>query len=127
MISQAPIRLALFFGGVSSEHEVSCVSAAAWLRALRQPPCAGRYAVSAVGITKEGPLAGYTGPADQVADGSWQADTAALTPCVLSPDRSHHGLLLLLRGRRAGGVAHRRGRAGAARQKRRGRHDPGPV
>ena len=100
MINQAPIRLALFFGGVSSEHEVSCVSAAAWLRALRQPPCAGKYAVTAVGITKEGRWLRYTGPADKVADGSWQADTAALTPCVFSPDRSHHGLLLC----RAGGA-----------------------
>ena len=36
------LRVALFFGGVSSEHEVSCVSAAAWLRALRQEPCASR-------------------------------------------------------------------------------------
>ena len=100
MINQAPIRLALFFGGVSSEHEVSCVSAAAWLRALRQPPCAGKYAVTAVGITKEGRWLRYTGPADKVADGSWQADTAALTPCVFSPDRSHPGLLLC----RAGGA-----------------------
>ena len=33
MIEDKPIRLVLFFGGVSSEHEVSCVSAAAWLRA----------------------------------------------------------------------------------------------
>ena len=98
MINQAPIRLALFFGGVSSEHEVSCVSAAAWLRALRQPPCAGKYAVTAVGITKEGRWLRYTGPADKVADGSWQADTAALTPCVFSPDRSHHGLLLCREG-----------------------------
>ena len=95
MSQNDPIRLALLFGGVSSEHEVSCVSAAAWLRALAQPPCAGRYAVTAVGITKDGRWLRYAGTPDRVADGSWQQDTAALTPCILSPDRTHHGLLLL--------------------------------
>ena len=89
------IRLALFFGGVSSEHEVSCVSAAAWLRALAQPPCAGKYTVTAVGITKDGRWLRYAGPADRVADGSWQADAAALTPCTLSLDRTRPGLWLL--------------------------------
>ena len=90
-------------------------------------PVRGKYAVTAVGITKEGRWLRYTGPADKVADGSWQADTAALTPCVFSPDRSHHGLLLC----RAGGAPEVLpidvAVAGAARQKRRGRHDPGPV
>ena len=46
--------VALFFGGVSSEHEVSCVSASTWLRALAQAPCADRYEVFPVGITKQG-------------------------------------------------------------------------
>ena len=36
MNSNSKLRVALFFGGVSSEHEVSCVSASAWLRALGQ-------------------------------------------------------------------------------------------
>ena len=48
------LRVALFFGGVSSEHEVSCVSASTWLRALAQAPCADRYEVFPVGITKQG-------------------------------------------------------------------------
>ena len=89
-----PIRLALFFGGVSSEHEVSCVSAAAWLRALALPPCANKYEVTAVGITKDGRWLRYGGPAARVEDGSWQTDTEALTPCVLSPDRADRGLLI---------------------------------
>ena len=36
MSEHQKLRVALFFGGVSSEHEVSCVSASAWLRALAQ-------------------------------------------------------------------------------------------
>ena len=47
-------RVALFFGGVSSEHEVSCVSASAWLRTLQKSPCADKYDVTCVGITKNG-------------------------------------------------------------------------
>ena len=38
MKTTTKLRVALFFGGVSSEHEVSCVSASAWLRALGQSP-----------------------------------------------------------------------------------------
>ena len=38
MNSNSKLRVALFFGGVSSEHEVSCVSASAWLRVLGQSP-----------------------------------------------------------------------------------------
>lgn len=54
MSEHPKLRVALFFGGVSSEHEVSCVSAAAWLRALREEPCAARYEVFPIGITKTG-------------------------------------------------------------------------
>ena len=36
MNTNSKLRVALFFGGVSSEHDVSCVSASAWLRALGQ-------------------------------------------------------------------------------------------
>ena len=50
----AKIRVAVLFGGVSSEHEVSCVSASAWLRALGQSPCAEQYEAFPVGITKDG-------------------------------------------------------------------------
>ena len=37
-----PLRVALFFGGVSSEHETSCISAAAWAGALYAPACRGK-------------------------------------------------------------------------------------
>ena len=54
MNTNSKLRVALFFGGVSSEHDVSCVSASAWLRALGQEPCADKYEVFPVGITKDG-------------------------------------------------------------------------
>ena len=86
------LRVALFFGGVSSEHEVSCVSAAAWVRALSAEPCRSKYEVVRVGITKDGRWLRFDGSADAMADGSWEQD-ASCRPCVLSPDRGDHGLL----------------------------------
>ena len=86
------LRVALFFGGVSSEHEVSCVSAAAWVRALSAQPCCDKYEVVRIGITKSGRWLRFDGSADAMADGSWEQD-ASCRPCVLSPDRGDHGLL----------------------------------
>ena len=46
----AEFRLAVLFGGVSEEHEVSCMSAASILSHLDSH----RYDITAIGITKEG-------------------------------------------------------------------------
>ena len=94
MSESKKLRVALFFGGVSSEHEISCVSASAWLRALGEEPCAERYEVFPVGITKTGRWLACHPTPEAMADGSWEQGTDC-TPCVLSPDRSDHGLWLL--------------------------------
>lgn len=92
------LRVALFFGGVSSEHEVSCVSASTWLRALAQATCADRYEVFPVGITKQGRWLACSPTPEAMADGSWEKG-ADCTPCVLSPDRTDHGIWLLKDGK----------------------------
>ena len=92
------LRVALFFGGVSSEHEVSCVSASTWLRALAQAPCADRYEVFPVGITKQGRWLACSPTPEAMADGSWEKG-ADCTPCILSPDRTDHGIWLLKDGK----------------------------
>ena len=92
MNTNSKLRVALFFGGVSSEHDVSCVSASAWLRALGQKPCADKYEVFPVGITKDGRWLACRPTPEAMADGSWEQGDC--TPCVLSPDRSDHGLLV---------------------------------
>ncbi len=83
--------IGLLFGGVSSEHEVSRVSASTVRSALED---AG-YQVLPIGITRDGRWYAYTGTTAQMADGSWQQDAAHLTKCVLSPDRDDHGLWLM--------------------------------
>ena len=100
------LRVALFFGGVSSEHEVSCVSASTWLRALAQAPCADRYEVFPVGITKQG---------------RWLA--CSPTPEAMADGPRH----LAAEGRQGRVGPHRHLRSRHARQKRRGWHHPGPV
>ena len=97
MNSNSKLRVALFFGGVSSEHEVSCVSASAWLRVLGQSPCAEQYEVFPVGITKTGRWLACHPTPEAMADGSWEQ--GGCTPCVLSPDRADHGIWLLKDGK----------------------------
>ncbi len=87
------LNIALLFGGVSSEHDVSRVSAKNFGDALDPE----RYHIYRVGITKDGRWLYYTGPADKMPDGSWEEDEHCV-PCILSPDRSHHGLLILSGG-----------------------------
>lgn len=85
--------LAVIFGGVSSEHEVSLMSAASVLRNLSTE----RYTVHQVGITKEGKWLLYTGPVEDLENGGWE--TSGLTvPAFLSPDPSVHGLVVLRDG-----------------------------
>ena len=44
------MKLAVIFGGISSEHDISCLSAASILRNLDK----SKYEIHAVGITREG-------------------------------------------------------------------------
>ncbi len=83
------IQLAILFGGVSSEHAVSCVSAASVLRNLDR----NRFAVHAIGITRQGQWFLYENEnPDCIQDGSWEQQS--LIPAILSPDRSTHGICM---------------------------------
>lgn len=84
------LRVAVLFGGASSEHEVSLVSAASVIANIPKE----KYDVFMVGITREGRWYYYSGGIEQLPDGSWEKD-ASLIPALLSPDTSCHGLLLL--------------------------------
>ena len=81
--------VAILFGGVSSEHEVSLVSASSVLRNLPTE----HYEVVMLGITRDGRWLRYQGPIDAIQQDTWEA-SGAVQPAILSPDRSHHGLLL---------------------------------
>ena len=89
------MKLAVLFGGVSSEHEISCLSAASILRNLDKD----KYDIYAVGITREGKW--YYCPTcdpDRIENGAWER-MADKVPAVLTPDRGIHGLLLMHEGK----------------------------
>lgn len=83
-------RVAVLFGGVSSEHEVSRMSVTSVLQNIDR----SLYEPLAVGITKAGRWFYYDGPVQAILDGSWEKLEGHRYPCVLSPDRGHHGLLI---------------------------------
>lgn len=81
--------VAIIFGGVSSEYEVSLMSAASVIRNLP----ADRYTAVLLGITRDGRWYLYPGGPAAVEDGSW-VDNAGNLPAVISPDRSVHGIVV---------------------------------
>lgn len=80
-------KVAVLFGGCSSEHEVSLVSASSVIRNLP----ADRYEIVPVGITKDGRWFYYGGPLEKIASGEWESSPEAV-PAFLSPDRKAGGL-----------------------------------
>ena len=84
-----PMCVVVLFGGMSSEHEVSRVSAGTFVRNLDRT----KYEVLTVGITKEGRWLYTEANAAQMADGSWE-ELPGNMPCVISPDRADHGMIL---------------------------------
>ena len=93
MNKSAKLSLAVIFGGVSSEHEVSRMSVTSILENLSNE----RYEVHMVGITKEGRWLLYTGPVEYILSGAWEQ--GPVTPAFLSPDPSVHGLVALRDGK----------------------------
>lgn len=88
-VGMAKLRVAVLFGGVSSEHEVSCRSASAIINNLSKD----KYEIYKVGITKKGNWRLYPGDTEGMADGSWE-HCMDCVPAILSPDRTTHGLVL---------------------------------
>lgn len=62
-------RIAVVFGGQSSEHEVSRVSAESVIRNISKD----KFDIIMIGITKDGRWLGYDGPVDKLGSGEWQA------------------------------------------------------
>jgi len=82
-----PKNILVLFGGTSPEHEISMASAAAVISAL------GRHNVIPVYITRKGKWLLYDGKLDNVFSIDWEKFG---TPTILSPDRTHKGLLRIV-------------------------------
>ena len=81
-------KILIFFGGCSTEYEVSLQSAAAVLAHLDK----SRYQPVLVGITRQGGWRYYSGGPEEIAADRWQAGSV---PCLLDPSRGARRLILL--------------------------------
>jgi len=82
-----PKNICVLFGGTSPEHDISMASAAAIIGML------GRHNVIPVYITRKGKWLLYDGKLDSIQSIDWEKFG---TPTVLSPDRTHKGLLRIV-------------------------------
>ncbi len=83
------LSLLILFGGVSSEHEVSCASASSIVKNINRE----KYNIYTVGITKQGNWFLTSSPASGIGDGSWEYDKSN-KKVHISLDRDRKGILI---------------------------------
>ncbi|MBC7765872.1 MAG: D-alanine--D-alanine ligase [Hyphomonadaceae bacterium] len=77
----------VLFGGQSTEHEVSCISAASVITHLDST----KYDIMTIGITKDGRWLHYQGPQEKIANGEWQS--GLVNRVAITPDASEQGIM----------------------------------
>ncbi len=90
----AKIKVAVLFGGASSEHDISLKSATHIIQNIPRE----KYDVVCIGITKKGRWLYYPGDVSAIASGDWEKDPDC-TSAVLSPDPLHKGFLVIDNGK----------------------------
>lgn len=83
-------RIAVLFGGVSSEYEVSLQSAYAVITHMDME----KYEILPIGIAKSGSWYLYQGELSNIPSDHWLVEKDCI-PVVVSPDKNLHGILLL--------------------------------
>lgn len=86
-------NLVVFFGGASSEHEVSRRSAEFVISNISEE----KYNIIKVGITKKGKWLLYNGTNEKISDGSWEH--AHNKQVLLSPDKTSKGIIVINDGK----------------------------
>ena len=85
------LKVAVIFGGVSNEHDISLISATHVIKNIPRD----KYEVVCIGITKKGRWLYFPGDVSMIENGSWE-ESSDCTQCVLSPDPIHKGFLKIL-------------------------------
>ena len=80
----------VIFGGQSSEHEISRISASSVIRNLNKE----KYDVITIGITKNGEWYLYSGDIEKIESGEWQDDEKNLKKAVVSPSAADKGIIV---------------------------------
>ena len=89
----AKIKVAVLFGGVSNEHEISLISATNIINAIPDD----KYEVIPIGITKKGRWLFYPGDINLIASGNWDANPDCV-PAVIVPDPIYKGIIKFVDG-----------------------------
>lgn len=84
------INVGIIFGGRSSEHDVSRVSASAIIRGISKD----RYNIYQIGITKEGEWFLFSGDVSEIPNGEWE-ENKSNRKAFISPDTSTKGLMVI--------------------------------
>lgn len=92
-LSMAKTRIAVIFGGVSNEHDISLISAANVISNLDRT----KYEVIPIGITKTGRWLFYPGDIDGISSGIW-AENPDCVPAAILPDRMYKGIVKIADG-----------------------------
>ncbi len=83
------LKIAVIFGGNSTEYAVSLQSAFSVLENLNKD----KYEIIPVGITREGDWYRYNGAFGHIADNTWAEDSAELIPVAVSISNSTRGII----------------------------------
>lgn len=83
-------KIAIIFGGHSTEYEVSLQSATAVFENIN----AEKFEVFPIGITREGDWYHYTGDISKIANNTWFTDKENLKSVAVSQDRSVKGFIV---------------------------------
>lgn len=86
----AKIKVAVLFGGASSEHKVSLISASNVIKSIPED----KYEITCIGITKTGRWLYYPGDVESIANGQWEYNPDCTT-AIISPDPIHKGIIII--------------------------------
>ncbi len=89
----AKIRVAVLFGGVSTEHDISLQSAENIIRSIPK----NKYEVLCLGITKKGRWLYFPGDYSEISAGTWEQNPDCCA-AILSPDPLHGGIVTIENG-----------------------------
>lgn len=82
------ISLAIIFGGASSEHDISCISAKTIVDNIDKE----KYSITLIGITKQGEWYLYNDTSDMMLNDKW-LESKSLKKAFISPDSATKGIV----------------------------------
>lgn len=87
-------KIAVIFGGKSSEHDISRISASYVISRISKE----KYDIFTIGITKQGKWLLYSGNIESIKDGSWESHPDNKL-AFIAPAPSVHGMVIMSEGK----------------------------